>query len=1111
MAGFRLFTSNRLEILADKLAEVLASPLSSPLRAEVVVVQSRGMARWLAMEIAARCGICANVRFPFPKAFLEEAFAALSGAAPGTTNPFTPEAMTWKLMGLLPLFLEKPGFEQIRRYLEGEDFHSAPLTGESAETPGDGAAASSLPLRAGLKRFQMAERLAYLFDQYPIFRPEMINAWDQGKTLRREEKWQSALWQALAAGSETPHPVARRDAFLRSLRQSPDSSAHLPERVSLFGVSALPRFHLEILHALAEKIEVNLFLMNPSREFWGEIRSDREQERAVARVSEGRGGDQAPADLYLERGNKLLASLGTLGREFHSLIWEFPARELDFFQDPPADGLLSFIQDDILNLRDRGPEERKVIARQDRSLSFQNCHSPLREVEALYDNLLSLFEAEKGLLPRDILVMAPDIEVYASLIRAVFDKPPGLAPAESSPRLPFTIADRESRAESSLLDGFMRLLDMTGSRSGAAQVLSLLELPEISARFGITPADGELIRRWVTEAGIRWGIDGEDRRRLGLPPRRENTWQGGLERLLMGYALPGKEDRILEGILPYDLEGTETAVLGKLLDFTETFFPLVASLDDLRTLSEWGRFLENMLESLFAPQQEGDRGWINLRGVFLRLQELEEETGFRESVDVMVIKAHLRRHFAAEGLGYGFLAGGVTCCSLLPMRSIPFPVICLLGMNGTAYPRRDWAPAFDLIASHPRPGDRSRRKDDRYLFLEALLSARKRLIISYVGRNSADNAVLPPSVLVTELLDYIEEGFALSGGGDLREHLVTRHFLQAFSPDYFRGREGLFTYGKENWRAARSLQDKQELPPVMPFLPLPAEDWREIDLAALVTFFADPVRFLFQRRLEARFEGLPSLPEDREPFALAGLDKYTLAQRLVERGLAGRYEPDYQDVALASGRLPHGAVGDCHYRALAGQVQTFVGKVQPFLAGKEVSCHEVDLELAGFRLRGNIPLFSRGLVHFRYADLKIKDFLRFWIAHLALHLAGNQTTIPPGILLGRGEGWRFHPPATAAADMARLLAKYEEGMQKPLPLFPLSSWKYGQEVFGNGKSRAEGLQAAARIWYGGEEQPGEGDHPYYRLCFRGRDPLDEEFEDLAAMVLQPLFAAREKI
>ncbi len=1098
MAGLRIFTGNRLEMLADKLAALFATPLASPLTPEVIIVQSRGMERWLSLEIARRRGICANVRFPFPKAFTEEAFAALLGGVPAT-EAFSPAVLTWKIMGLLPALLHRPAFAPLRHYLEGEG-------GEAG-----GVLEGGRPAARGLKRLQLAERTAWLFDQYLIFRPDMVAAWERGETARDDERWQGELWRALVAGETVSHPAARKEAFLREIKLAGEVKGLLPERVSVFGISVLPPFHLEIFQALARRIEVNLFLLNPSREFWGDIRSEREQEREMQRVREIRGDYAAsPEGLYLEGGNRLLASLGALGREFFSLILDLGGEEQDFFSEPEEETLLGALQADILNLRNRGEGDRKSIAPEDRSVQFHSCHSPLREVEVLYDLLLSLFEADGELRPHDILVMAPEIEVYAPLIKAVFARP-RVTFGEPLPSIPFTIADRDSRLESDLIEGFLKVLDMAGGRFTAGQVLAPLEIPAVAARFGLDPAEVELIRGWVVATGIRWGIDGENRRQLGLPALGDNTWQAGLERLLMGYAMPGKEERLVEGILPYDIEGSETAVLGRFLEYTETLFSRVAALGQSRTLGEWSRTLSGLLEGLFSTPEDGEGGMETLREAVLKLGALQETAGFQEPVTLEVIKACLGKDLSEKNLGFGFLAGGVTFCSLLPMRSIPFKAICLLGMNGADYPRRSWAPAFDLIAKYPRAGDRSRRKDDRYLFLEALLSARKYLLLSYVGQSGADNSLLPPSVLVTELLDYLEEGYGLASGGSLREHLLTTHRLQAFSPAYFQGRGRLFSYSAENWRAARRLLEKKEPRTApAPLLPPPDETWRQVDLAGLVAFFADPVSFLLRRRLNVQLQDQEDLPEEREPLHLAGLEKYTLEQSLTEWSLAGRDLHDYRAVARAAGRLPHGAVGDYAYGRLRKEVEEFAAVVRPCLAGKEPAVREIELSLGVFRFSGKISLYGGQLIQFRYANLKAKDYLRLWITHLALGML-ERGEVAPARLLGKDGAWRFGPPSQPRESLAALLDLYWEGLSRPLKFFPRTSWEYGRLVWGAGKPKEEGLRAAVKTWRGNDFSPGEGEAPGYRICFGAGEPLDEEFAGTAETVLKEIFQLREEM
>ncbi len=233
------------------------------------------------------------------------------------------------------------------------------------------------------------------------------------------------------------------------------------------------------------------------------------------------------------------------------------------------------------------------------------------------------------------------------------------------------------------------------------------------------------------------------------------------------------------------------------------------------------------------------------------------------------------------------MTGGMTFCAMLPMRSIPFRVICLLGMNDDAYPRQTKPLGFDLMARNPRPGDRSRRNDDRYLFLEAILSAREKLHISYVGQSIQDNSIRPPSVLVSELLDYIEEGFEVPGEKIL-EHIVTKHRLQAFSPEYFRKKGKLIQLfpGESARPHGRSwILTKKERRFITRGLPEPSEEWKTVDVNQLCRFLTNPAKFLLTQRLGIYLEEEEALFDETEPFEVKGLEKYQLEQELVEKGV----------------------------------------------------------------------------------------------------------------------------------------------------------------------------------------------------------------------------------
>lgn len=1086
MTGIKLFTGNRMEVLVGALAEVLRADPVPPLESEIIVVQSKGMERWLSMELARYHGIAANYAFPFPNAFVGHLFRQVLADAP-ERSPFDPDIMTWRIMQRLPDLISRPEFERLRNYL-----------GKDGEL---------------LKQFQLSERVADLFDQYLLFRPEMIGRWEKGQGTH----WQAVLWRELVRGHEGEDRTGLGEKFISELSALETAPESFPERVSVFGISALPRFHVRILSALSPFTDINLFLMNPCREYWGDILAGWEMKR---RMAGGKPGRSSENDLHLERGNSLLASMGTLGRDFFDLIQELESREFPLFIDSGEESLLSCLQSDILNLRERGPEEKTPLSSEDQSLQIHSCHSPMREMEVLQDRLLDLFERHGDLTPGDILVMCPDIENYAAYIQAVFD-----IPREDPRWIPFTIADRSIRHESGIIQTFMSILDLQGGRFGASHVLAVLESAAVQRRFGIDEQDLEMIRQWVGETGIRWGIDEKTRQAFGISAFRENTWVAGLERLLLGYALPGGDERMFGHILPYDqVEGTQGRILGAFLDFTGRLFEHVTALEIHRTPGDWAKIFFGLIDTFFATEEHSEREIQVLRDV---INTLEEGAGFgsfeyRETVDLALIKWHLGRSFERQGFGFGFLSGGLTFCAMLPMRSIPFEIICLVGMNGDAYPRQSRPLGFDLMAKRPRPGDRSRRDDDRYLFLEALLSARKSLYISYVGQDIQDNTLIPPSVLVSEILDYVEQGFG-TDKKSVSDAIVTRHRLQAFNPEYFSDSRTHFSYSRENCDAARCLLSPPERP--MPFisdgLSEPEESWRTVGLEDLAGFFANPARYLLTRRLGLHLEERTSVLEEKEAFDLHGLERYILENSLVEKKLSGRDLLDSLAPVRASGRLPPGSVGEVVYERMVRGIEAFAGKLGPLRTGQVLDAMELDLSVSGFRITGRIePIFRERLLQYRYARLKPKDFIRLWIYHLTLNTQGREGYPEISTLAGLDPedrkdaawaAWEFDALEDSEEILSSLLEIYREGLMRPLHFFPDTAWTLAVQVVEKKKKPREAFGKVMKTWEGGDYIRGEGEDPYYRLCFKDGIPLNEDFERLTLKILSPLLERRKKM
>ncbi len=1082
--GLRLYTSNRMEILADLLSQVLRKPLPSPLEPEIIMVQSAGMERWLRMQLALRHGVCANVQFPFPNTFIRDISKRILGRLP-EKSPFEPAVLTWRLFALLPPSMEQPGFESVRAYLQRG--------------------------KRDLKQYQLAATVADLFDQYLIFRPEMIRIWEKGK----QKHWQAVLWRRLVEDKKVFHRAELHDQLIAALDEGrapvPDI---LPGRISVFGIATLPPFHIQILSALSRNTEVNLFLMNPCREYWGEIFSEHE-EQAFLRTKGQREGRKEL--LHLEEGNSLLASMGTLGRDFFSMVTELECEERELFDDPKPETMLQTIQSDILHLKDRGSagQEKAVFSLGDQSIQIHSCHSPMREMEVLHDRLLSLFEQDPTLEPRHILVMAPDIEVYAPFVQAVFG-----VPEKEEMRIFFSIADRSPKSKNLLVEPYLFLLDLSKGRLTAAEVLSLLECPAVRGRFGLSEKDLSMIQRWIRESGIRWGRDGAHRKALGLPPFPENTWRFGLDRLLLGYAVSrSMKDRMFKNILPYDrVEGEDALVLGRFTAFLDVLISKTATLEETRTLPEWSETLADVLDSLFSEEEPWERDARVIRLILADLTEQAVVSGFSGEVSIDPVKNHVLKQLAKTAYGSGFLTGGVTFCSMLPMRSIPFRVICLVGMNNDAYPRQTRTLGFDLMAREPKRGDRSRRNDDRYLFLETMLSARETLYISYVGQSSEDNSTMAPSVLVSELTDYLEQNFQLDASSDisLRDHLFFRHRLQGFSPAYFSGDGKYFSYSEENRDAARQkLQPPRRVSPFIPSrLSTAGDEWKSVDLSAFLAFFAHPARFLLKERLGILLDRKDTRIEEKEPFNLEGLERYKLDQKLVRKRMAGGKSPSVFSLLKAEGRLPHGMPGECTYERLWEGADTFARKVLEQTGAIKSEALEVDSVLNEIMVKGRIDgMYSRCLVQYRYAKAKAKDHVTLWIKHLFLNLSQDHKGAGESMLLSRDGTWRYSPVDSPLKILEQMAGLFLRGLEKPLPFFPETSFVYARLILDKKKKETYAMEKARETWLGNEFRAGTGEYEddYYQLCFGSTDPLDRAFRDLALKIYAPLLSAIKKI
>jgi exodeoxyribonuclease V gamma subunit len=1105
LTGFHAIHANHLEDLRRAVVWICRQHPVPPLASETFLVQSNGIAQWLKLALAedpigeadGGMGIAAGMDFLFPSRFIWQAYrAVLPAEEVPEQSPFDKSRLVWRLFRLLPtLVQEQDAFSPLRRFLDGSD--------------------------ADTRCYQLAGQIADLFDQYQVFRADWLTSWEAGadtielargevRELTDDQRWQPVLWRALVADVAELSATSRSRIHTRFMEYgqhltASDRPPGLPPRIIVFGVSSLPRQALEALSVLSRISQVVLCVHNPCEYFWADIISDRDLLTASRR--RGREHEKLASltdpDALHQHANPLLAAWGKQGRDYIRLLDEFdnpddyqnrvttPDGRIDIFSSHGKDGqarVLHQIQDDIRTLTSQQEmlgQARQLSPAEDHSIVFHRTHSPQREVEVLHDQLLAAFSADETLRPRDVIVMVPDVNAYAPHIQAVFGRySPG-----ASRYIPFTISDQQQRHRQPILIALDTLMSLPEHRFGASEVISLLDVPAVRRRFGIAESDLPLIRQWVEGANIRWGLNAGHRHSFDLPEGlARNTWQAGLRRMLLGYGT-GPDDA-WQGIEPYgEIGGLQAALAGNLYRFVERLENLWKKLAEPYTPEQWLEVIQSMLEQFFDEFTDDELLLVNrLRRQAEQWFEDCASGGMdTETLPLSIVREELLEGLEDGGLNQRFLAGKVNFATLMPMRAIPFKQVCLLGMNDGDYPRSRPPVDFDLMAQDSRPGDRSRREDDRYLFLEALLSAREQLYISWVGRSIHDDSERPPSVLVAQLRDHLDAVWSTGTTGSTSAVLTTGHPLQPFSRAYFpadsAGRRALFSYDHEWLQAHQAYEanDDQPLAYLPPAVPL--------TLAELSGFLKAPVDTFYRRRLQIQFINVQAQDTDNETFRLNGLQHWALERELIDQAVVKatddsdleRRLQDRLERMRARGDLGMGSTEQVSeqqlysrmpdlYRRYREALQDWPDPLDPAwnfrrtLSNEQGSADVAD-RLGQLRTRPDgavcrVVIANSSLLEKNAGAraLKYASVLEDWVVHLA---GCSIDEAFHTLVLGKEENRQILLPPVGC-DQARalldtLMSYWIQGQTQPLPVEPSTAYAYLRGLFPPKKEGSEAL------------------------------------------------------
>jgi len=1125
----QLHFANRFETLADELVARLGEEgrAGAVLAPAQVIVPGTAAQRRLTLALARSQGVCANVAFSYLARWLWQQIVRLvPGVAP--QSPFEPGVLAWRVLAA---------------------FEDASWAGAQPRL------AAWLGEADAVMRHELAVRVAGLFDQYLAWRPDWLEAWAGGDLAElgtsdagaaADERWQAALWRRLVDESLGADPAARMHPAMRLLQalESPAARARLPRLAHVFCLPAMPPVYLERLRELGRHVDLHVYALNPCREFWFEV-VDR---RRLAWLSL-RGDEQ-----YHEEGNRLLAAWGQQAQSQLGLLVEAAGDAvLDDarFVENARPTLLGRLQDAILDLVDLEPGGL-ALAADDRSIEVHVCHSLTRELEVLHDRLLALFAAPAGegeppLQPGDVLVVTPDLEAAAPLVDAVF----GTAAPER--RLPYAITGRARSRVNEPARALLDVLALAVSRFAVTEVFGLLQQPPVARRFGLAQDELAQVRTWLLQSGVHWALDASHRASFDLPALARHSFGDGLERLFLGYALPDHLHEPFDGRLPAGrAEGSLALTLGAFWRFVDSLAALRERLAAPLPPAEWPGALADVLATFVAPD---DAQLEDLREVHAAIDTLAAQwsrSEARQPLPLEVVRAALTQALDAEAHG-GVPTGAITFCSMHGLRNVPCRVLCVVGLSDGAWPTATRPAEFDLMAHAPRRGDRQRRVDERNVFLDLLLAARDRVHLSYAGRSVRDNAVLPPSVLVSELLEYLLPAIAPPGADAAtleaaRARLVVEHPLQAFAERAFRvdADPRLRSFHREYAQALRqslaSAEDDlfaravpetvadfddaaldEDVPPREPAgpfvvepLPAPGPEWLDVPIERLARFFRNPCRYLLEQRLGLELRRDEEELEDDEPFRPALSGRSPLVDVLLPALLEGTSLADARSLALAGAEVPEGAFGRHALERELQAIDTFARGVREFGAAPVLAPHAASLELvvdgATWRVHGAFAeLRPRGLLHARYAKLRPRTFLDAWLDHLLLC-----ATAPAGVEhvtsgIGRDGRYTLRACPEPRAVLATLVGLYARGLREPLAFFPDSSWALVDQGLD--------VARAAQVFRPPANVPSarwaEGNEAGIRLALRGRpDPFgpagSAELVACARAVFDPLRACLDQ-
>lgn len=1137
-----LHRSERADALLAALAGQMWTPIADVMVPEVVCVPSRGIERWITQGLATQLGVsglgadgvAANIQWPTPAALVRDVVSMASGIEP-SQDPWSNGQLLWALADVIDANLDSEWLKLV------------------ADQIRSGAIATATTTRTD--RMGTFQYVADIFGRYHWQRPQMILQWvagndvdHSGAALSVDDLWQPQLWRAVRERLSVASPPER---LASAVERVAAGEVELPfaERIHVFGLTQILPAHVQVLAALARRDDVHIYLLHPSHQLWQQVAATGQVPANLLRAD-----DCSVAAVS----NPLLASWARDSRELQ-LVTSNLAIDADHYYEYPVfpETLLGRIQRDVVGnampaaALDPGCALPVVDPASDRSLQVHACHGAARQVQVMRDAILQAFDDDPTLEPRDVVIMCPDVETFAPYIKAVFDQIPDLR---------VRLADRSTATTNPLVAATVGMLDLAVSRCSGSEIIAFLHNEAVRAKFDFSDDDLDRIFGWVKSAGISWGLSAAHRQTWGLSGLGKDTWHEGLDRLILGVAMADDELRTVGRTVPVDdVTSTDIEVVGRLLRCVQAIEAMVERFTGNFTIDEIIARIGQSVDELMTVAAGESWQRVELHRVLQATRavpaSIRESAGLSTPISLNEYRDLLDAELAGRPTRSNFRTGNVTVCTLTPMRSVPHRIVCLLGIDDGSFPRAGRASRDDLTSRAPLVGDHDPRGEDRQLFMDALLAATDRLIITYAGRNERTNDVMPPAVPVSELLTVVDQTVQLKPypdaapvGSDDHPSLVIAHPLQAFDARNFTvDRLGLtgqsFSFDHDAFRGAEAAQQRADS--------IDGESlWQSseparidaVSLDDLVEFISHPTKFYLRRVLNLQLTDHTDELNDELALALDGLGRWTIGDRLLSALIAS--DPDDEQEVLdhwlvsesVRGGFPAGELANSDLEQQSEIARSIAAQVRAQRAGAATRTVSVHTTLpSGVLLYGNVSgVAGDKLVAHSFSKIRdeytkaakarimgrAKYQLSLWIRLLAL-AAAHPDTDWQAVLVGQDKSFKRGGPAwqvgvvqmtlpnNAAEVLDKLVTLYRRGLTEPLPLIPETSQAFElAREHGYAERDVREVFVTKYIGPGSRSKEHEDCDEYLLAAFGPRTPEDllgdQKFTYCAHLVWAPL-------